>query len=84
MSDAPEMPQVLVYADIQCGHGNKHHYHARLAIEPQFGPVLRMGFLPPLREGEAPVMPFNPEQLREFAAGALRMAEDWEASRDDR
>lgn len=76
-------PMPTVYADVHHGHDDKHHYHAQLAIDPRFGPVLRLGFIPALREGEEPVMPMTSEQLRELALGALRMADDW-AARDVR
>lgn len=83
MSAIPEEDGALVYAQIQGGHGS-HHECLRLAIEPKFGPVLRMGFVPPLRAGENPVMAFDAARLRELAAAALRMADEWEAVHDGR
>lgn len=68
------------YVDIKHGDDTHHHYHASLAIDRRIGSVLRLGFLPPLEPGENPVMPMTAENLREFAAGALRMAEAIEAA----
>lgn len=80
-------PRRVEFASVQHGDRRHHHYHAGLFVEPPFGPVLRMGFLPPLKPGEEAVMPMTAANLRTLAAGALRLAEAIETAekaRDER
>jgi hypothetical protein len=81
---APEQRAPITFASVEHGDRRHHHYHAGLLIEPRFGPVLRMGFLPALAPGEEAVMPMTAANLRTLAEGAVRLAEAIEAAEEAR
>jgi hypothetical protein len=81
---AGEGRERVEFASVEHGDQSHHHYHAGLFLEPRFGPVLRMAFLPPLKPGEDAVMPMTAGNLRALADGAVRLADAIDAAEEAR